>query len=613
MDYELRVTGVLGVEHAEVWMRSGQVTEVVGPNASGKTSIATAAQAVLALDINPLGLPATDAKRHYAHDGDLDATTATLGVYRVEGADADDPVHVLEGEVVWRPAAQTVTAPPDLRPSRPEAVGLTDFRARKSAKERAEALQSALLPPPDEVLAAVEEALKPYLGGKDLAGVMEMLRERGWNKTEAVYVDRGKVAKRQWGDIAGRQWGVRVAADWRPDRWSADWDGLTVADAQAQVTDARDALATLHRAQAVTEAEAEAAAAAASQLPALADDEKAAADRLADATGAADTARAEAARASSEATDANRALQSARQAVEASEMTATRHAGTEGSPCPHCEGLLLISDGRVLVFDAEVHETNLAQMTAETERLRGVRAEVQEQWDDAENRRGAAAEAAAKAETVEREARTAHGTARAALAAAQASAERADLAVRTEQDAIALAQAEQSVEDAKEVVDAVTAQQHAAELHKTIVRYTAVARLLGPEGVRAKMLESGLARLNTGLESLASLTGWAQVAVAGNGSVTWADRPVPMCSESEQWRAQACIQLTLAAITGAGVVVLDRADLLDSENRPYLVEMLGRVARSTGVAVLVCSTGDRDPSAAWPQVRVAAGRTEETS
>ena len=145
------------------------------------------------------------------------------------------------------------------------------------------------------------------------------------------------------------------------------------------------------------------------------------------------------------------------------------------------------------------------------------------------------------------------------------------------------------------------------------MRYTAVARLLGPEGVRAKMLESGLTRLNAGLESLAGLTGWSPMTVAGNGSVTWADRPLPMCSESEQWRAQACIQLTLAAITGAGVVVLDRADLLDADNRPRLVEVLGRVAQSTGVAVLLCATGDRSESALWEQVEMSAGRTKAAS
>ena len=63
----------------------------------------------------------------------------------------------------------------------------------------------------------------------------------------------------------------------------------------------------------------------------------------------------------------------------------------------------------------------------------------------------------------------------------------------------ALATAEQAVEEAKEVVRLVAAEDGAGKLHETIVRYTEIAKALGPEGVRAKMLESGAEKLNGGL------------------------------------------------------------------------------------------------------------------
>ena len=59
----LQVENTLGIIHAEVDIEPGQIVEVVGPNASGKTSLAVCAQAVLARDANPLGLSAADAKR----------------------------------------------------------------------------------------------------------------------------------------------------------------------------------------------------------------------------------------------------------------------------------------------------------------------------------------------------------------------------------------------------------------------------------------------------------------------------------------------------------------------------------------------------------------------
>ena len=110
----------------------------------------------------------------------------------------------------------------------------------------------------------------------------------------------------------------------------------------------------------------------------------------------------------------------------------------------------------------------------------------------------------------------------------------------------------------------VDAEARAAELSETIARYAEIARAIGPQGVRSQMMEAGLKRLNAGLGIIGRVAGWPCVEVTERGSVMWAIRPVQLCSASEQWRAQAAIQLTLAAMTGSKAVVLDRADLLDS-------------------------------------------------
>ena len=57
----------------------------------------------------------------------------------------------------------------------------------------------------------------------------------------------------------------------------------------------------------------------------------------------------------------------------------------------------------------------------------------------------------------------------------------------------------------------------AAKLHETIVRYTEIARALGPEGVRARMLADGLKKLNAGLRVVAEVSGWPLTVVAENG------------------------------------------------------------------------------------------------
>ena len=228
---------------------------MVGPNASGKTSLAVCAQAVLARDSNPLGLSAAEAKRSYPHDG---AEDAVVSLY--DGANAATDWHANRG---------TIVGVGDTTLCHPSAVGLIDFTGKMKAKERAEVFQSALLPDPDTVLEAVKERLAEYLPADDLAGAMEMLKERGWDATETVYSERGRESKRAWNGVTGKTWGIKVAADWRPEGWLADFDHLTPQIAEERVTNARDALNALHRVQAISESEQEAAAQATADLPIL--------------------------------------------------------------------------------------------------------------------------------------------------------------------------------------------------------------------------------------------------------------------------------------------------------------------------------------------------------
>ena len=46
---------LLGIDSAEVEVAPGEIVEVVGPNASGKTSFAVVVQALAGRNANPLG------------------------------------------------------------------------------------------------------------------------------------------------------------------------------------------------------------------------------------------------------------------------------------------------------------------------------------------------------------------------------------------------------------------------------------------------------------------------------------------------------------------------------------------------------------------------------
>ena len=119
---KLKIKNLLGVKCAEIDLDG--IVEVVGPNASGKSSLATCAQALLAHEQNPLGVPATQAARVYLHDGEEE------GLAEIDG-------------VEWRPG-KGLTVTDGAKPlSRPEAVGLVDYTAKRGEKERLVSLQSA--------------------------------------------------------------------------------------------------------------------------------------------------------------------------------------------------------------------------------------------------------------------------------------------------------------------------------------------------------------------------------------------------------------------------------------------------------------------------------------
>ena len=569
--YEITIDNVLGIEEAEITLTPGHVTEVIGPNASGKTSIATCAQAVLCYEPNPLGLAGPEAKRSYPREGAVDDSSV-----RLRCGDGS--------EAVWWPSSQKVTAPTTDPPSRPEAVGIVDFRARRGAKERAALLQGALLPPPEDVAAALRDHLEGYLPPDDLEGALAMLAERGWEATEAVFSDRARQAKREWSSISGTNYGSKVAADWRPNGWQAGYDHMTIQEAEALIVDARDALNVLHQVQAISQADADAASSARGDLPALeAKEGELSAKVAAFAAQMEQIPIADARRSEDEATAAHKRAKVAHQRLAREEVAVAT------LKCPACAARLVLINGELVTHNRHAEQAML------DEHARSLSA--------AEQRVNELDGARLKASNLSMSLRMQHNeiyeqrepfvkqyrSAQADIAAARRVAARSG-EVETPERGATLSRAEQAVEDARQVVALVRAEAEARQLQETVARYTAVKDALGPQGVRARMLTAGLADLNAGLAIISEVAKWPLTVVDDAGGITSGGRAIQLCSESEQWRAQASIQLTIAALTEARVVVLDRFDILDAENRIAFQSVANRITGATDVAILVCTT-----------------------
>ena len=585
---------ILGIHAAELTVEPGEVLEVVGPNAGGKTSIATACQALLAREPNPLGLTVAE-MRQYVREGDGEGRAI------LERGDGEDSVE-------WVPTrsegAITTLASVDEQ-SHPMAVGLVDFTARMPSKTRAGLLQPILLPDPATVLEQLREDLKPYLPLRDLEGVIAEVGKRGWEAAATIYEDRMRRAKREWCETTGRgRFGSKVAADWRPARWTADHDRLTAEEADRAVEEARVERDELLREVVIGEAELLAAETARAQLPAVNEALAAVEEELEGRRDAEATAKQAHGAAEAPIREKREALAN----LDAIGIELGVGKGNDEPPhrCPHCDGGLDITRGSTVIAVSTWKAPDIAAIEVELAKLREARIDLVRNLEKGWER-----------ERVEKERHTAAQNARTeceqrvADTRARARQTHAAAAVKGIPDSEARrqrrAQADERVTSAQETAKAVAAARKAQAQADSVEQYQTIARAIGPSGARAGLVDARLATLQAGLGVVCATAGWPLVSVTAGGNITLGRR-APF-SGGEHWITQAALQLTIGAMTKSVAVVLDRADLLFGEWRAGLVPAVQRVAGKTGMAVILCSAGEPAPDAPWRQVVVSGGRT----
>ena len=524
-------------------------------------------------------------------------------------------------QVEWMPRNATMSAPTageSAEPlSRPEAVGLVDFVGRQSDKARAAMLQPILLPPPEEVLDKLKALLKGRMSEQDLLGVMKSVQDRGWDKTEAIYSDRSRIAQRSWCDVTGRtRYGVSVAADWLPDGWLADYDGKTVLETEGDVASARDALALLHRAQAVAEVKEELiseqqqheAKEAWEALPALRV-KVADADEISSANFVL----------YSEAKELEEAQRQVLQNMELDLKGVQPRLAPQTEACPNCATHLMVQNGLIVPFDLaafnKAEATRTATRACLAESITKVCAELSVLSKKTMACKEADTTAAAEFKNLMRSLDDLSVKAVVkgeVIDVAERMRREEEKRLREEENSRALAEAEQDLHDKQAVVKVVADAIKARDLHDTITRYRIISGAIGVSGVRNKMLTEGLGKLNAGLAHLSKVSGWPLTAVDAKGVVmidgTHMTLPSVMCSESEKWRAQAMIQLTVGVMSDSRIVMIDRADMLDKDGWAGLVKAAGVATADKPMSVLLCSTGKLDEDAPWRQVEIKKGK-----
>lgn len=146
--------------------------------------------------------------------------------------------------------------------------------------------------------------------------------------------------------------------------------------------------------------------------------------------------------------------------------------------------------------------------------------------------------------------------------------------------------AEKLVEVLTEKLAALTSYRKAYTIHEQITANAHLQSVLAPDGLRKTILSQRLSGFNTQLRELSDTAGWAWVQLDDDLMPTYGKRPYKLLSASEQFRTTCTLQVAIAQLDNSGCIVIDAADILDSDGRNGLITLL----IDAGIPALVAMT-----------------------
>lgn len=155
---------------------------------------------------------------------------------------------------------------------------------------------------------------------------------------------------------------------------------------------------------------------------------------------------------------------------------------------------------------------------------------------------------------------------------------------------------------AAEAADAKT--KDAAKHHADIVQWLDIAAALAPDGIPGEMLAQALAPINNRLAELAAFAEWSVPTVDSDMTIRAGGRLYSLLSESERYRVDALIALTIAVLSESRIVFFDRFDVLDLKGRGDLLVLLDDMAAQREISTaLVFGTLKKVPDGLPPTTR----------
>lgn len=511
-----------------------KVTLLTGLNGAGKTSTAQAIIAGITGKHLPDGWKKEGAK-------DLVRNGATAGSVRIVGDDGtsrfisypDGKAAEPEGKAPWAS---------DFASGRRQIVKL-------DIKERTQELVRILKANP--TLADLCAAMNAKgMSKEDAKQLWELIEAKGWNDAFEDKKEEGTVLKGQWKGIAksgdwGTQKGPGGKNEWKPDAWIDELAGFSEEKLVKGVEKAKKDLEAAIAANAVSAAERA---------------------KLTELAGKKDELLAELDRFRKAEVTAQDEWKKARAELEAFKVP-TEIEPTE--PCPHCEKPLVIRKGKPCKPDeSKPSSEDLQKALAQKKELVAAIDLKMAEWDAIKND-------AAKANHAATEATRA--------------AERLKELSAGNLDESAVANARKKSELSAAYLAAWKQKTEADAIDKKIHQNLDVQTILSPDGLRMQKLSSALDGFNKTLAALSQTAGWSTVEMGVYGAMLGGENYRKL-SGGEKFRVESVVQMAIATIEKADLVVFDIDTLIDAGARTGFFKLAG----SLGIPVVVAMMFDKD-------------------
>ena len=549
----LSVRNFRGCERADIEL--DRIALVCGRNHQGKTSLIHALQATALR--NPMtitGLLKRDIKL-LVRAGHKEATARlTLGDH--------------ETTMSWPKATHESTGDHDI--ATPESVGVSNIMAMRPA-DRATFIGDLL------GSTVSHQDVKEHLGDLEfneatIGKVWTRIERDGWDVAHDHYQEIAQKLRGGWEEVTGERFGIRKSESWEPENWREDLVDVDLEALDTRILDIEAKIQTAIKSRAVSDAER---------------------DRLNELVKTTDAVEKEKKAKELDLTTAKQKL-----SIVEERKTLLPPANQIGSPCPHCNELVRIDEQkpgvRVLakvepITDEERDRRRQAALDIEEElsAARKVVKACQDAVDDVRSRMLIVLDATKKLEEL-----------------AGVGPDNTD-----DPDALQVEMARLEA-DRKMVQDRRAANEYGVKANRT----GELVKALSKDGIRRAVLLRSVRDFNEkNLLPCSEAAGWGNVTINEDLNLNYGDRPFMLLSESEQFRVSTTFQFAVADRQGAELVVIDRADVLDTPSRGQLLKMAAKSGRRALIAMTLTAP-DKAPDIAKMGIGntywIADGRAE---